>query len=449
MTKFIGRLHLAKQLDQADINQNDKIIRIAAIKRTKGGYVCQRCLNQDQNQFAANFCDCQTECVYCLACLSFGKIRSCDYFYYQPALDYYDWGQAASYCQWPGKLSAQQDQGAQDLLRAWKQQNNHLVWAVTGAGKTEMTFPLIDQVICQGLRVVIATPRIDVANELFPRIQAAFPDLDILLAHSQSDMAYRLAPITVCATHQLVHFKAAFDLVIIDEIDAFPFHGNPMLQAWARRSQTAVGVTVWLTATPSDDMIRAAKSGRLSHSILPARYHRHALPVPRHIWLGDWRQQVSRGRLPGLLYRLIEAKLAAQRRFLIFFPHIQLMSQAEAILHRYFPQAKFTSVSSKDTKRADKVQTMRDEGYDFMLTTMILERGVTFVAIDVLIVGSEDRTFTQSSLVQIAGRVGRKPSAPTGQVYFLHYGKTRASRGAIKQITAMNRLARQRGLIDD
>ena len=74
---------------------------------------------------------------------------------------------------------------------------------------------------------------------------------------------------------------------------------------------------------------------------------------------------------------------------------------------------------------------------------------MTFPGIDVMVLGSEDEVFTRSALVQIAGRVGRKSDCPTGKVWFLHEGKTKASQSAIRQIQSLNVLAREEGLIDD
>ncbi|MGL6299343.1 hypothetical protein ACR31S_01210 [Streptococcus iniae] len=45
-------------------------------------------------------------------------------------------------------------------------------------------------------------------------------------AHSES---YQRNPIIIATTHQLLKFYRAFDLIIIDEVDAFPFVNNKML----------------------------------------------------------------------------------------------------------------------------------------------------------------------------------------------------------------------------
>ncbi|WP_395378797.1 helicase-related protein [Fructilactobacillus frigidiflavus] len=96
------------------------------------------------------------------------------------------------------------------------------------------------------------------------------------------------------------------------------------------------------------------------------------------------------------------------------------------------------TVYSADEKRMEKVQAMRDEKLLFLITTTILERGVTFPGIDVIIFGGDERVFSVASLVQIAGRVGRKASRPTGDVdcYIGNYANNVAE--ARNQIKEMN-----------
>ncbi|MFL6561410.1 MAG: helicase-related protein, partial [Bacillus sp. (in: firmicutes)] len=96
----------------------------------------------------------------------------------------------------------------------------------------------------------------------------------------------------------------------------------------------------------------------------------------------------------------------------------------------------------------EKVQKMRSKGIPLLLTTTILERGVTFPNIDVAVVGSEDAIFTESALVQIAGRAGRSKEHPDGVVTYFHYGKTEEMLKARKQIVSMNREGIKRGLLN-
>ena len=106
------------------------------------------------------------------------------------------------------------------------------------------------------------------------------------------------------------------------------------------------------------------------------------------------------------------------------------------------------SVHAEDPDRKEKVQKMRSKEIPLLLTTTILERGVTFPNIDVAVVGAEDAIFTESALVQIAGRAGRSKDHPDGVVTYFHYGKTEEMLKARKQIVSMNREGIKRGLLD-
>lgn len=102
-------------------------------------------------------------------------------------------------------------------------------------------------------------------------------------------------------------------------------------------------------------------------------------------------------------------------------------------------------MSADDAQRQAKVQRMRDGAVQFLVTTTILERGVTFPALDVLILGAEEPVFSENALVQMAGRVGRHPDYPSGLViaYVTHVNyHVLAARHQIRQ---MNRRGQKLG----
>lgn len=123
------------------------------------------------------------------------------------------------------------------------------------------------------------------------------------------------------------------------------------------------------------------------------------------------------------------------------------MEKALSILRPFHPAIE--AVHAEDPDRKNKVQKMRNKEIPMLLTTTILERGVTFPNIDVAVVGAEDAIFTESALVQIAGRAGRSKDYPTGTVTYFHYGKTEEMLKARRQIVTMNREGYKRGLLDD
>nr|WP_313784528.1 DEAD/DEAH box helicase [Paenibacillus larvae] len=135
------------------------------------------------------------------------------------------------------KLSEAQSAASAEAVRfldrrrkntADRQPDRFLIWAVTGAGKTEMIFPLIAHELARGGRVLIATPRRDVVLELAPRIAKAFAGVELAVLYGGSTDRWERGALTIATTHQLLRFTQAFDLVVIDELDAFPYHKNPV-----------------------------------------------------------------------------------------------------------------------------------------------------------------------------------------------------------------------------
>lgn len=97
-------------------------------------------------------------------------------------------------------------------------------------------------------------------------------------------------------------------------------------------------------------------------------------------------------------------------------------------------------VYAADPEREKKVMLFREKRLRLIVTTTILERGVTIPRSDVIVLGADDGVFDEASLVQIAGRVGRSADAPDGMVRFITAGSSRVPHAAVKQIKRMNRL---------
>lgn len=322
-----------------------------------------------------------------------------------------------------------------------------LIWAVTGAGKTEMIFPLVSHELAAGRRVLIATPRRDVVLELMPRLAKAFPRERIVTLYGGSKQRWEEGSLTLATTHQLLRFWQRFDLVVIDELDAFPFHGNPVLEYAARKVCRPGGRYVLLSATPPPQLQREAARGRLPHARVPVRYHRKPLPVPATISSKPVRQWLKARAVPEVVCRRIQASLDREALLFVFVPAISLVEPLVALLRRRFPGREVQGTSSKDTERAEKVIGFRERRTDIMVTTTILERGVTVPRSDVFILDADSAMFNEAALVQMAGRAGRSKDDPNGRVYLVACERTRGQRSAIAQIKRMNAIAQQKGYL--
>lgn len=407
---------------------------------------CTRCGNKDHRLFASFPCSrCGEVCSYCRKCIMMGRISECTpligWSGPEPAIE-----NPGKILEWEGILSDGQQVAATRAVEAVRQNSSVLVWAVCGAGKTEVLFPAIEAAIASGKRACIATPRTDVVLELTPRLKQAFPSIKIASLYGGSEERHACAQLTIATTHQLLRFRHAFDTMILDEVDAFPYTMDESLQYAAERARKPGSSIIYLTATPSRKWQAECRSGKRSFVTIPARFHRHPLPVPEFAWCGNWRKQLQKQQLPKECARWVNDRITIGKQALVFFPHIESMLAALPIFKKIHKDIE--AVHAEDPERKEKVQRMRNGETPILLTTTILERGVTLANIDVAVIGAEDRIFTESALVQIAGRAGRSARHPTGTVTFFHFGKTNAMVDARKQILLMNREGKSKGLLD-
>ncbi|MGI8385402.1 DEAD/DEAH box helicase [Robertmurraya sp. P23] len=410
----------------------------------KGRAHCNRCDNSDMELLAQFPCArCGKKCVYCRACIMMGRVSECTPLYgwsgEMPEID-------AAPLHWHGSLSDGQQVASDRVVAAVTGDEELLVWAVCGAGKTELLFKGIEVAFANGKRVCIATPRTDVVLELTPRLQSVFPSIQVASLYGGSDDRHQFSPLTITTTHQLLRFYQAFDVMIVDEVDAFPYFVDPMLQFAVKNARKVDSSLIYLTATPSQKWQRECRGGKRNFVTIPARFHRHALPVPEFVWCGNWEKVVKKGRLPSRLQKWIEQRLLVGTPMLVFVPTVAWVAKILPLLQVI--DDRIESVHAKDPDRKEKVLSMRKKEIPLLVTTTILERGVTFPGLEVAILGSEDRIFTESALVQIAGRVGRSAMEPSGDVTYFHKGKTESMLQAKKQIVAMNKEAKAKGLID-
>jgi len=343
---------------------------------------CLRCGTKDPRWFSTFPCArCGETCVYCRQCLMMGRVSGCtaliSWVGPKPEI------KESELLQWTGTLSAGQQFASNAVVHAIRQRTELLVWAVCGAGKTEVLFKGIEQALDQGGRVCIATPRTDVVLELTPRLKAVFPDIEVASLYGGSEDRHKYARLTISTTHQLLRFYQAFDTVIVDEVDAFPYSVDQTLQYAVQQARKPDSTMIYLTATPSSSWQRECRQGKREFVTIPARYHRYPLPVPQFTWCGNWEKRLANKALPLNFVDWIKQRVAKNKQVLVFAPKIASMERILPILRNLHP--KIEAVHAEDPDRKEKVNSMRNKETLILLTTTILERGVTFPNIDVAV----------------------------------------------------------------
>ena len=420
-------------------------------------------------------------CAYCEMCLTMGRSRECGLLvigepsaarlvFPHPARHYLDgWGlsppqreasgAALAYLMGGGQTGARgrRPSGFFRLLlglfaRPSRYERTFLLWAVTGAGKTEMLFPLLQAVLDAGGRAAVASPRRDVVLELAPRLAKAFPHASLAVLYGGSPHRLESANLTLATTHQLIRFRHAFDLVVIDEVDAYPYHNDPMLAYAAAGARAPCGVTVLLSATPPLPMQRAARRGRLPAARVPVRHHGWPLPVPQRLILPPLAQWMRRRAIPAPLKAALRRSAVRGAQIFVFVPYIR---QVEPLAETFRAHAReiglvpeaIGGTSSQDPERAGKVTAFRGRRLRLLVTTTILERGVTVPRSDVFVLDADQPLFDAAALVQMAGRAGRSADDPEGRVFFAAPAWTAPQREACRQIREMNREAKKKGYL--
>ena len=414
------------------------ISKLYSINEDKGKFHCLQCDNKDQQQFFT-FVGKNQEVTYCRRCIDFG--RSDDYFIKFhiniPILDLKAPEEPSV------ELSDVQEETSKTLVENIESAKSTLIWAVCGAGKTEIVYEY--HAILDNKNICLAIPRRDVVKELSERFARDFKGYPMSVLHGE-EKTFGDSNFYIMTAHQLVKYYNYFDIVIIDEVDAFPYSGDECLENGAKTSlkKTSLkddGVLVFLSATPSE----VVKSSVDEVIKIPIRYHRYLLPVPKiKIEKAD---VFDFSKKSHFIAKFIKEKLKINRRILIFVPEIGMCETAVLYFKKYISEEIMIDfVYSGDENRSEKIQKFYNRELDILITTTILERGVTFDYLDVVVFDAKHINFTKSALIQISGRVGRKDYDNSGDVVFLAESISRDMKAAIKEIEYMNNLAKYRKL---
>jgi len=325
------------------------------------------------------------------------------------------------------ELSKEQKRIAQEVLESYKDNKDTLLYAVCGAGKTELVFKVIEYALKNKFHVGFAIPRRDVVIELAQRFKRTFVNNKVIsLYGGNNDDLY--GDIIVLTTHQLYRYENYFDLLIMDEIDAFPYKDNPVLIEFFKRS--VKGHYVLMSATPSLSILKEFKKENHITLNLFTRYHMHPIPVPKIVIM------------PKLimfyyLYSRLKAYMHLKKPTLVFVPTIAECEEVYRVISQIHKEGNF--VHSKVQKRSEIIENFRRGKYKFLITTAVLERGVTLKNLQVIIFHANHKIYNTSSLIQISGRVGRVKDAPTGDIIFLGENKTNDMEEAIRKTNEANK----------
>lgn len=364
---------------------------------------CNRCLNEDPRYFYYY----QDRC-YCRKCISYGRSLTSSQVHTFLNVDYH-----LNY-----QLTPLQQKTSQELVKRYQNHQNTILKAVCGAGKTEMLYEVLKYALNKGHRVCLTAPRKELIIELSKRLKSQFVHIDPVIVYGgHSDRVQ--GQFVICTTHQLYRYRYYFDLLILDEYDAFPYYQNEVLENMLKTSIR--GHYIFMSAT--------IEKGDLN---ILSRYHQKKIPVPVC-------QKGSHLMMTCKMLMQLKKYQKQHLPVLVFVPTIKQTKKVSRYLQLFLIKNK---ISSSQTKHIHQlIEQLVNHQLDVIVTTTVLERGMTIPNIQVIIYHGEHVVYTKETLIQIAGRSGRIEPYVDGKIIIYALRKTKAIDQCIKQLKQDNVLS--------
>ena len=226
--------------------------------------------------------------------------------------------------------------------------------------------------------------------ELEQRFRKIFSKADVISVYGGHHE--RLSgDLIVCTTHQLYRYYKSFDLLILDEVDAFPLKGDQTLMNISLNS--CKGRVLFSTTTIDSWLLDAIKKREYKKVEVYTRPSGNPLSIPSLYFVNRYLGFIG-------LY-LIMKKIAGQ--CLIFVPSKSMCRIMYRIFSKMFA---CTYVYADLEERNRNILSFRNEETQFCFSTTVLERGIMIRGISVIIC-DYNNVFDLSNLIQMLGRVNR------------------------------------------
>ncbi len=191
------------------------------------------------------------------------------------------------------ELTAEQNTAYNDIINSHSHGKScHLIYGITGSGKTELYIELARHVMAEGRSVIYLVPEITLSSQIFERLYRVFGN-DLIVYHSRLTANQRLnswikffnADVKMAVgTRSAVFLQCPnLGLIIIDEEHDWSYkeHSTPRYHARRLayyRAKTENALLVMGSATPSIESLYIAEQGIFTLHILKSRYGEAVLP---------------------------------------------------------------------------------------------------------------------------------------------------------------------------
>lgn len=430
--------------------------KLAAVTfQPDGKPVCMRC--GQATRIKLSYClDCGSQrCYYCEDCLSSGESRLCKPLYALP------WRREPRQLQ--VEFRPDVSLGPAQAHVAWALRNfivqgkaeRAIVQAASSAGRIEVVFWAVCQVLQNGGRVLLSFPRQDMVKEAEARVRAFFPRLPLNILVGDCHYESRRAPLVLATPGNVIRLYRDFNLVVLDECDTNPYRGRDIFRFACTRACTNEGKIIALTDIAwGQDWIQLPRSELIS---LPAREHGFPLPVPEFVLEKSLLENQEGAAVPEkileLLHRCVEGDLA---QVFIFVPSAYLAQKVGQVLARTAELPPFNNFAgdwvrvthTKDPERFEKEQLFSQGQFPILVIAGLPARNIPVLRVNVMVLFCEnEQVMDRAMLIRMAGKAGLSPEYPNGRVWFVGTSVTGAMKAARETIEAINQEAAREGYL--
>lgn len=230
------------------------------------------------------------------------------------------------------RLNPDQQKAFEEIRANLNSGGAHLLYGVTGSGKTHVFIALIDEILAKGKSCLLLIPEISLTFQIIRRLYGRYGDL-LAVLHSglskgeRSDEWERIskgAARVVVGTRSAV-FAPVRDLglIIIDEEQEHTYKSEMSPRYNAKdvalfRVHQAGGLLLLASATPSLESYYRAGEGTIGKSVLPVRYNGQPLPKVMTVDMGQEAKAGNKNIVSRFLAGEIQKNLDAGEQSILF-----------------------------------------------------------------------------------------------------------------------------------
>lgn len=434
-----------------------QVLRLPSVSFSPNGRMsCNRCGHQ--YKITRIFCpDGQKDCWYCQECLMLGESKPCEALYAIPARARPEENYVKSVrLNLDITFSLAQYEAFEALARFVRKDSldECLVWEVCGGGRMEVVFGAVREVLKRGGRVLFGVPRRDVLEDMLHRLERAFPGVLVSVRYGKARNFQPNSDIVLASTHHVLKYYQGFDLVVLDESDAFPYRASSILINALRRAKKAKGKFIYLTPTPAPEVFARAQRGEMKVIQIPIRPHGFPLSLPQIVV----NKELDSDRIPEIVFQFVRESLEEdQAQVLVLVPDSYYSKRVGEWLRERLKQHPISGArehpvvytGSDDPERERKVCAYFRGDCNILVTTNLTSRGDLAPKSNMIVLWADREIFDENCLLQLAGRIGWSEEYPQGKVWFVTSRVTRDIEGAVRKIKLLNEEAHKKGYLDN